>query len=66
MYFSSTLGARCYSVLEHLLMVQWVIRSIMVVPVSFISFQPVLHDWCVLSCLWDGVYKRTLAANWKV
>ena len=30
------------------------------------SFQPVLHDWCnkgrgMLSCLWDGAYKRTLA-----
>ena len=30
------------------------------------SFQRVLHDWCnkrpwyVLSCLWDGAYKRTL------
>ena len=21
--------------------------------------------WYVLSCLWDGAYKRTLAANWK-
>ena len=21
------------------------------------------HDWCVLSCLWDGAYKRTLAVN---
>ena len=21
--------------------------------------------WYVLSCLWDGAYKRTLAVNWK-
>ena len=37
---------------------------------SYFSFQPVLHDWCnkgrgVLSCLWDGAYKRTLAVNRK-
>ena len=38
-------------------------------PLSYYSFQPVLHDWCkqrpwyVLSCMWDGAYKRTLAAN---
>ena len=26
------------------------------------SFQPVLHDrpWYVLSCMWDGAYKRSL------
>ena len=23
------------------------------------------RQWYVLSCLWDGEYKRTLAANWK-
>ena len=35
-------------------------------PLSYFSFQPVLHDWWyVLSCLWDGAYKRTLAANRK-
>ena len=44
-------------------------RSFMVDPLSYFSFQPVLHDWCkqrpwyVLSCLWDGAYKRTLAVN---
>ena len=37
-------------------------------PLSYFSFQPVLHDWCnkgcgMLSCLWDGAYKRTLAVN---
>ena len=21
--------------------------------------------WYVQSCMWDGVYKRTLAVNWK-
>ena len=35
-------------------------------PLSYFSFQPVLHDlfnkgYPVLSCLWDGAYKRTLA-----
>ena len=28
-------------------------------PLSYFSFQP----WYVLSCLWDGAYKRTLAVN---
>ena len=23
------------------------------------------RSWYVLACLWDGAYKRTLAANWK-
>ena len=35
----------------------------------FLSFQPVLLDWCNkgcgMCCLWDGAYKRTLAANRK-
>ena len=52
-------------------MVRWVVGSILhgVDPLSYYSFQPVLHDWCnkdrvmVLSCLWDGAYKRTLAGN---
>ena len=39
----------------------------MVDPLSYFSFQPVLHDWCnkchgMLSCLWDGAYKGTLVA----
>ena len=35
-------------------------------PLSYFSFQPVLHGpWYVLSCLWGGVYKRTLAVNQK-
>ena len=46
-------------------------RSFMVDPLSYFSFQPVLHDWYkqrpwyVLLCLWDDTYKRTLAANQK-
>ena len=37
-----TAGARCSSV------VQWVVGSILYVvdPLSYFSFQPVLHDWC--------------------
>ena len=37
----------------------------MVDPLSYFSFQPVLHNWCMLSCLWDDAYKRTIAANGK-
>ena len=46
-------------------------RSFMVETLSYWLYQPVLHDWCnkgpwyVLSCLWDGAYKRNLAANQK-
>ena len=42
-----------------------------IISVVYFDFQPVLHDWCnkmlwcVLSCLWDGAYKRPLAANRK-
>ena len=33
-------------------MVQWVVRSILhgVDPLSYFSFQPVLHDWCNKGC----------------
>ena len=34
-------------------------------PLSYFLFQPVLHDWYVLSCVWDGAYKITLAVNQK-
>ena len=39
-------------------------------PLSYFSFQPVLHDWCSKGCgmcypVWDDAYKRTLAANRK-
>ena len=41
-------GARCSSMVECPLMVQWVVGSILhgVDPLSYFSFQPVLHDWC--------------------
>ena len=43
-------------------------RSFMVDPLSYFSFQPVVHDWCNkgrvrLSYLWDGAYNKSLAAN---
>ena len=63
-------GAGRSSEVERSLMVRWVVGSILhgMDPLSYFSFQPVLHDWCnmpwyVLSCLWDGAYKRTLAVN---
>ena len=36
------------SEVERSLMVRWVVRSILngVDPLSYFSFQPVLHDWC--------------------
>ena len=76
-------------------------RSLIVDPLRYFLFQPVLHNWCnkicgmgypvcgiihikdplllmkknslyrdscrfpLSSCLWDGAYKRTLAANRK-
>ena len=41
-------GAGRSSEVECSLMVQWVVRSILhgVDPLSYFSFQPVLHDWC--------------------
>ena len=62
-------GAGRSSEVERSLMVQWVVGSILhgVDPLSYFSFQPVLHDWCNkghgMSCLWDGAYKSTLAVN---
>ena len=41
-------------------------RSFIVDPLSYFSFQPVLHNKgrdYVLSYLWNGAYKITLAAN---
>ena len=36
---------------ERSLMVRWVVGSIfMVDPVSYFSFQPVIHDWCNKGC----------------
>ena len=42
------LGAGCSSEVERSLMVRWVVGSILheVDPLSYFSFQPVLHDWC--------------------
>ena len=42
------LGAGRSSEVERSLMVRWVVRSILhgVDPLSYFSFQPVLHDWC--------------------
>ena len=41
-------GAGRSSEVERSLMVQWVVGSILhgVDPLSYFSFQPVLHDWC--------------------
>ena len=52
-------GAGRSSEVERSLMVRWVVGSILhgVDPLSYFSFQPVLH------CLWDGAYKRTLDVN---
>ena len=64
-------GAGRSSEVERSLMVRWVVGSILhgVDPLSYFSFQPVLHDWCNKGrgmcypvC---GMCKRTLAANRK-
>ena len=55
------------------LMVRWVVGSIPhggPIELFLVLFQPVLHAgvkrlWCVLSCLWDGAYQKTFAANRK-
>ena len=45
---SQTEGAGRSSEVERSLMVRWVVRSILqgVDPLSYFSFQAVLHDWC--------------------
>ena len=45
---SSYLGAGRSSEVERSLMMRWVVGSILhgVDPLSYFSFQPVLHDWC--------------------
>ena len=65
-------GAGRSSEVERSLMVRWVVGSILhgVDPLSYFSFQPVLHDWYnkgrgMCYPVWDGAYKRTLAANRK-
>ena len=44
----TVLGARCSSEVERSLLVRWVVGSILhgLDPLSYFSFQPVLHDWC--------------------
>ena len=66
-------GAGRSSEVERSLMVRWIVRSILhgadlielfLVPASaprLVQQRP----WYVLPCLWDGAYKRTLAANRK-
>ena len=63
-------GAGRSSEVECSLMVRWVVGSILhgVDPLSYFSFQPVLHNWCNKGCgmcypVWDSAYKRTLAVN---
>ena len=45
-------GAGRSSEVEHSLMVRWVVGSILhgMDPLSYFSFQPVLHDWCSKGC----------------
>ena len=45
-------GAGRSSEIERSLMVRWVVGSILhgVDPLSYFSFQPVLHDWCNKGC----------------
>ena len=48
----NTWGVGRSSEVERSLMVRWVVRSILhgVDPLSYFSFQPVLHDWCNKGC----------------
>ena len=41
-------GASCSSEVDRSLVVRWVVGSILhgMDPLSYFSFQPVLHDWC--------------------
>ena len=45
-------GAGRSSEVERSLMVRWIVGSILhgVDPLSYFSFQPVLHDWCNKGC----------------
>ena len=47
-YMASDIQAGRSSEVERSLMVRWVVGSILhgVDPLSYFSFQPVLHDWC--------------------
>ena len=70
----SDLGARCSSEVERSLMVRWVVGSILyeVDPLSYFSFQPVLHDWCNNGrgmcypvCGMEHINRAALAVNRK-
>ena len=37
-------------------------QSILMPPLSYFLSQPVLHNWST-NCLWDGVYKQSLALS---
>ena len=50
--------APCYDVLS------WC-NAASIGPMSYFSFQPVLHNWYVLSYLWDAAYIIFFAANQK-
>ena len=49
---SSSMGAGRSSEVERSLMLRWIVGSILhgVDPLSYFSFQPVLHDWCNKGC----------------
>ena len=57
------------SEVERSLMVRWVVGSVLlgVDPLSYflVPASAPRTPWYVLSCLWDGAYKRTLAVNRK-
>ena len=61
----SKLRARLSSVIEHQLMVRWVVGSIPPGgPIELFLFYPVPHNWCVKATLvLGGVYRGYLAAN---
>ena len=48
MYVCMDVGAGRSSEVERSLMVRWVVGSILhgMDPLSYFSFQPVIHDWC--------------------
>ena len=48
LHYDHDLRAGCSSEVERSLMVRWVVGSILhgVDPLSYFSFQPLLHDWC--------------------
>ena len=61
-------GAGRSSEVERSLMVRWVVGSIdrsWGTPIELFLVPRLVQQrlWCVLSCLWDGAYKRTLAVN---